>query len=97
VAELGTQRTVEAVVSLGDLSPSDVQVQALHGPAGQGEELVSPQVVSLEQAGPAEDGHLRYRGTFTCEQAGRYGVTVRVVPNHVDLVAPVELGHIAWG
>jgi len=97
VADLGTERTVEAVVSLGDLTPADVQVQLLHGPAGQGEELVSPQVVSLEQAGAAEDGHLRYRGSFACEQAGRYGVTVRVVPNHPHLVTPVELGRIAWG
>ncbi len=47
------------------------------------------------RSGPADDGHLRYAGTFTCDQAGRYGITVRVVPHHPDLVTPAELGLIA--
>jgi len=96
VAELGTQRSVEAIVSLGALSNDDVEVQLLHGPAGQGEELSSPQVVVLDHAGQADDGHLRYRGTVTCEQAGRYGLTVRIVPSHPALVSPTELGRLAW-
>jgi starch phosphorylase len=97
VADLGTMRSVETVVSLGALTPDDVQVQLLHGPAGQAGELADPQVVALEQAGAADDGHLRYRGTFACDKAGRYGVTVRIVPSHPSLVTPVELGRIAWG
>jgi len=96
VADLGTERTVGATVSLGELTPDDVEVQLLHGPAGQGEELTSPQVVPLEQDGPADDGHLRYRGQLTCTTAGRYGVTVRIVPAHPALVSSAELGCIAW-
>ncbi|MEO6318233.1 MAG: alpha-glucan family phosphorylase, partial [Acidimicrobiales bacterium] len=96
VAELGTQRSVEAVVALGDLGPDDVEVQLLHGPEGQGGELASPQIVVLEPAGEADDGHLRYHGTVTCEQAGRYGVTVRIVPSHPTLVSASELGRVAW-
>ena len=96
LADLGTERSVEAIVALGDLGPDDVEVQLLHGPAGQGQELAAPEVVVLEPAGAADDGHLRYRGRFTCEQAGRYGITVRIVPTHADLVNPVELGKVAW-
>jgi starch phosphorylase len=44
----------------------------------------------------AADDHLRYAGAFTCDRAGRYGVTVRIVPAHPDLVTPAELGRIAW-
>ena len=88
---------VAAVVALGDLGPDDVEVQLLHGPVGQDDELAEPEVVvAWTPAGAADDGHLRYRGRFTCERAGRYGFTVRVVPAHPDLVTPVELGHIAW-
>ena len=97
MADLGTERTVEAVVSLGDLAPDDVQVQLLHGPAGQGDELADPEVVVLDQSGAADDGHLRYPGRFACDRAGRYGVTVRIVPNHPALVTPAELGRVAWG
>jgi starch phosphorylase len=97
VVELGTERIVEAVVALGELSPDDVQVQLIHGPAGQGAELTDTQIVPMEPAGDADDGHLRYTGRFTCTLAGRYGATVRIVPAHPDLITPLELGLIAWG
>jgi glycogen phosphorylase len=97
LAELGTERTVEAIVALGEVAPDDVEVQLLHGPAGQGQELNAPEVVVLEAAGAADDAHLRYRGRFTCQRAGRYGITVRIVPKHPTLVNPVELGKVAWG
>ncbi len=95
LAEIGSQRTVEAVVSLGALSPADVEVQLLHGPSGQGDELTSTAVETMEPVG-GEGGQVTYRGSFRCERAGRYGVTVRVVPHHADLVSPAELGRIAW-
>jgi starch phosphorylase len=96
LAELGTERVVEAIVALGELGPDDVEVQLLHGPAGQGQELSGPEVVVLEAAGAADDDHLRYRGRLTCQQAGRYGITVRIVPTHPTLVSAVELGKVAW-
>ena len=95
VAEIGMTRTVTAVVSLGGLDPDDVEVQLLHGPAGQGDELSSPTIVSMAQGGPADDGHLRYAGSFACDSAGRYGITVRIVPSHDALETPAELGLIA--
>ncbi len=97
VTELGTERTVEAIMSLGELGPGDVEVQLIHGPVGQGGELAEVTIVPMTEAGPADDGHLRYTGAFTCNQAGRYGATVRVVPHHDGLVTPVELGLISWG
>ncbi len=97
VVELGTVRRVEAVVSLGDLTPDDVEVQLIHGPAGQGAEITDATIVPMIPAGKADDGHLRYAGNFTCEQAGRYGATVRIVPAHPDLSTPLELGRVAWG
>jgi starch phosphorylase len=90
-ADLGGSRTVTAHVTLGDLSPDDVQVQLLHGPVGQNDELDHSNLVVMSGDGAT------FTGTFTCEHPGRYGITVRVVPNHPDLVTPVELGLIAWG
>ncbi|MCI0347696.1 MAG: alpha-glucan family phosphorylase, partial [Chloroflexi bacterium] len=98
VADIGTRRVVEAVVSLGALSSNDVEVQLVHGPVGQGDELDDPQVVTMVPADgldAAGDG-VRFRGEFTCERAGRYGFTVRVVPSHPDLVTPFELGRATW-
>jgi glycogen phosphorylase len=96
VAELGGQRSVDAVVSLGDLAPDDVDVQLVHGPVGQGGELTERSCTSMQHAGPVDDGHVRYAGSLSCARAGRYGFTVRIVPRHPDLVDGSELGLAAW-
>jgi starch phosphorylase len=96
VAEVGSEHEAQAVVALGDLAVDDVEVQLLHGPSGQGNDLAAPAVVSMTPAGDADDGHLRFSAKFRCAQTGRYGVTVRVVPAHPHLVHPVELGCVAW-
>jgi starch phosphorylase len=95
-AELGGSRTVEAVVSLGALSADDVDVQLVHGPVGQGDELTERTSASMHPAGAADADHARYVGSFHCERAGRYGFTVRIVPRHPDLVGSSELGLAAW-
>jgi glycogen phosphorylase len=97
LAELGAPRTVTADVSLGSLTGDDVQVQLAHGPVGPNDEIVDPEVVSMELTGSAEkDGHYRYSGSFACEKAGRYGFSVRVVPAHPDLADSAEMGCVVW-
>jgi starch phosphorylase len=96
VASLGTDRAVDAEVSLGALDPGDIEVQLLHGLVGQSDELEQPTVVPMTDTGDGPGASRRYRGEFTCENAGRYGFTVRVVPSHPWLTNPVELGRIAW-
>ena len=39
-------------------------------------------------SGDGDDGLARYEGGFRCDQAGRYGFTVRVVPRHPGLDQP---------
>jgi starch phosphorylase len=94
--DLGGSRTVSAVVALGDLGADDVQVQLLHGGVGQNDELIDVEIIGMHAEGQVDDAHARFVGSFVCDEAGRYGFTVRVVPNHADLVTPVELGLVSW-
>jgi starch phosphorylase len=96
VASLGTERSVEAEITLGALTMDDIEVQLVHGPVGQHDEIEHPTITKMSPDGDVPSGGRRYRGTFSCERAGRYGFTVRVVPAHPDLVTPVELGRVAW-
>ncbi len=97
VTDLRATRHVEVVVALGSLSSDDVSVQLLHGPVGPSDELVDTAVIPLGLVGRAEGpGQFRYAGSFVCERAGRYGIAVRVVPAHVDLAVPAEMGCVAW-
>ncbi|HEX3539710.1 MAG TPA: alpha-glucan family phosphorylase [Acidimicrobiales bacterium] len=103
VTDLWSASQVEADVRLGRLTSDDVSVQLLHGPVGPTGELTETVTVPLglvsaaptSEAGPGE-GPALYRGTFTCERAGRYGIAVRIVPSHPDLAAPAEMGLITW-
>ncbi|MDQ2725188.1 MAG: DUF3417 domain-containing protein, partial [Actinomycetota bacterium] len=106
VADLGECREVEAFVSLGDLDPGDIAVEALHGAVVGGDELATTSVVNLTLAGPGSAGAagspggaagvFRYSGSFTCDTAGRHGFTVRVVPAHPDLALASEMGCVVW-
>jgi glycogen phosphorylase len=80
-----------------------VEAQLLHGPVSPTGELaetaVEPMVPDHSEGfgGPGDDGRVTlYTGSFTYEQAGRYGYTVRVVPTHPDLRNFAEVGCITW-
>ena len=97
VSELGATRQVSALVELGRLDRSDVAIQLVHGHVGPNDELVLPTVTPMHLSdGPDGGGPTRYTGRFVCEQAGRYGFTVRVLPAHPDLATPTEMGLVAW-
>jgi len=91
--DLGGELPVTAVVSLGSLGPDDVEVQLLHGPVGQNDEI-APASVEAMQPDPGDAS--RWTASFTCDRTGRYGYTVRIVPSHADLTNPIDLGRIAW-
>ena len=72
VAALGDTRGATAAVMLGELSPSDVEVQLVHGPVGQGDEIDHPSVVAMTANGGR-------RGRWRGHGLGRHRVH-RLVP-----------------
>ena len=93
--EIGTQLSVRAFVSLGELTPEDVDVQLLHGVINSDDELVDTTVESLSLAETYQGGRHRFDGSVTLARSGAFGYTVRVVPRHDLLASPAELGVIA--
>ena len=91
-AHEGDERQVRAHVELGGLDAGEVTVQALHGPIDStGSFVTTPATVTLQ---PADDG--AFEGRYSVGEAGPYGVTVRAVPRHDDLISPMEMGLVAW-
>ena len=95
VPEVGAQLTAQVYVSLGDLTPDDVQVQLLYGRVRQEDDLTGVSVLSLELAESYEAGRHRYVGAVTLSQAGPFGYTLRVVPRNAHLASVAELGLVA--
>ncbi len=90
----GARREVVAHVDAGSLSPTDLSVQAVHGPVNADGSFDEDRMVVIDMA-PAGDG--RFTATFAPEQAGRWGVSVRVLPTHPLLTGPFDTGLVAIG
>ncbi|MGH9104955.1 MAG: alpha-glucan family phosphorylase, partial [Acidimicrobiales bacterium] len=100
VTDLGAIRRATAEVTLGDLRPSEVAVELLHGPVTGADEMAdwdAVEKVPMELVGnSAEPGPGLWEGSFVCDTAGRHGFTVRVVPSHPDLGNFAIMGSVAW-
>jgi starch phosphorylase len=91
--EVGTTMSVHAFVSLGRLSPEDVDVQVLHGRVGEAvDDLVEVHVTSLKLVESFEANRHRFDGEVTLASTGPFGYTVRVVPRNSHLASVAELG-----
>ncbi len=95
-ARKGETRRVAATVQLGELSPADVVVEALHGPVRADGVIESPRRLTLEPTGQPNGTFQRAAGLITCDVAGEYGVAVRARPHHPDLGHDLELGLATW-
>jgi starch phosphorylase len=91
-AHEGDHRHVRAHVEIDGLEASSIAVQALHGPIdSEGEFIGSPLVVTLAPTAPG-----LWEADYEVGEAGPYGITVRAMPSHPDLISPVEMGTVAW-
>jgi glycogen phosphorylase len=87
VLDVGTVKKVHARVQLGSLTDTDIDVQVVHGPVGINDEIAPATVASM-----ARNADGTYTASIDCTQAGRYGVTLRVVPRHPALGSWTEVG-----
>jgi starch phosphorylase len=91
---VGDRLMVRAQVSLGRLSPEDVNVEIFYGTLDQGRIVDGrPSLMALHQA---ESGHHEYRGVINCHTSGHFGYSVRVTPRSSGLEDAFDRELIAW-
>jgi starch phosphorylase len=93
--EVGDVMSARAFVALGDLSPSDVDVQLVHGRIDSADRLTETVADSLQLAESYEGGRHRFDGDVVLDHSGAFGYTVRVIPRNDLLTSPAELGVVA--
>jgi starch phosphorylase len=92
----GGRLPVRASVALGELTKGEVTVQVVYGKAGDNDEIIEPRFADLSAEGEAgPDGAVRYTGALELGQPGPFGYTVRVLPRHLLLSSPAELGLVS--
>lgn len=87
---------VEAVVHLGALEPDDVVVELYRGRIGAQDDIVDGIAVPMELQGSESGSSWRYATAVGFEESGRAGFTVRVAPQHPDLVSSLVPGLVVW-
>jgi starch phosphorylase len=95
VPQVGDELHVNAYVSLGALSPQDVEVQVVHGRVSDADEMSSFAIDSLDVAETFESGRYAFQGQVRLESSGPFGYTVRVVPKHAGLTTVADVGLVA--
>ncbi|MBA2774835.1 MAG: alpha-glucan family phosphorylase, partial [Nocardioidaceae bacterium] len=93
---LGQTLTVRVYASLGLISPEEVAVQLVHGRVAGDDQLRDPHTSVLTHAETYEAGRHRFDAEVALDHTGPFGYTVRILPHHPLLVAPAEVGVVAW-
>ncbi|USQ83568.1 glycosyltransferase family 1 protein [Streptomyces phaeoluteigriseus] len=95
-AELGTTLALRVRLRLGDLTPDDVEVQAVSGRVDAEDRIADGTTVPLKPAGgPDLEGRWVYEGPLSLDRTGPYGYTVRILPDHPLIASGAELGLVA--
>lgn len=91
------QIRVRAVVHLGKLSPEDVIVELYTGKVDARGAFISPEITRMDFIESKEGGDYCFEGVSSpCCKSGRYGFTVRVLPDHPLLATRFMPGLITW-
>jgi starch phosphorylase len=93
--QVGDVLHVRAFVSLGDLSPGEVQVQVVHGRVSESDQLRDIESAPLAFAESDEGGRHCFEGDLVPTRTGAFGYTVRVLPAHPAMASAAELGLVA--
>ncbi|MEO8517856.1 MAG: alpha-glucan family phosphorylase [Dermatophilaceae bacterium] len=93
--QVGDTLHVRAFVSLGELSPDEVEVQVVHGRASESDDLREIETAPLSFAKAYEGGRTSFEGDLVLSRTGVFGYTVRVLPKHAGIANPTEMGLVA--
>lgn len=80
----------------GALSPDDLRVDVVFGPATPAGDLTIDATAPLALQERRDDGVCVFAGTFAPGTGGRVGYAVRVLPNHPGLHDPFASGLALW-
>jgi starch phosphorylase len=75
---VGDRFRVQAQVSLGGLSPADVEVDAYYGTVDAHNDMIASSCEPMVMVENLGNGSYIYECTVECREAGRFGLTARI-------------------
>jgi glycogen phosphorylase len=93
---VGGQLPISAEVHLGDLSPEDVAIEIFFGQTDHLGQVPAGRPVRMAHVNDLGNGNHAFRGALVPEVTGRHGFSIRVLPDHRDLVSCTEMAMVIW-
>ena len=95
--KVGANLNVKTYVNLPGLNPEDVSVEIYYGPVDTWGNMPNGSVMAMQhQQEDTQNDQVCFAGSIKCEQSGRQGLAIRILPKHPDMANPYELGLILW-
>ena len=95
ILHTGDTFSLTSVVTLGELSPDEVDVQVCYGLVDSRNKITSCHFEKMADYEQQADGQYVYSHELTCEASGRYGFTTRVTPAGADWARDIP-GFVTW-
>jgi starch phosphorylase len=94
--QVGGALEVEVSLYLGRLSPKDLSVEVYFGRVDSKANLLDRLTVPLQPT--LQESHRTiFKGEIPCDEVGRFGFKIRVLPSHPLLTNVYSLGLLLWG
>ncbi|MFH1674697.1 MAG: alpha-glucan family phosphorylase [Pseudomonadota bacterium] len=87
---------IEADVHLAGLDPEDVDVAVYYGRLNLKEEFIGRAIQIMKPEGAERNGNYHYAGFIPCDQTGKFGFTIRIMPSSHKLETPYTTGLVVW-
>lgn len=92
---VGDKLSITTHVSLGALTPDEVEVEVYYGPVDAQNRIMASHSASMTLAADTGNGSYTFKTTVLCDGTGRYGFTARVTPRGNTWRAATP-GFITW-
>ena len=95
--KVGSKLRVKALVRLGDIAPENISVQLYRGQVDSWGNIMDGSVLEMAYKEPANEDKLHwFEGVMVCDNSGRQGVAVRLLPKYDGMACPYDLNLIRW-
>ena len=95
-AEVGSAVKIEVQVRLGSLTPEDARLQIYSGPQDKDGNILNASTEEMSFIGKTDDGIHNYEAYIGCDESGLFGYSVRITPNHPNMVDHFDLEKMRW-
>jgi len=94
---IGSSVDITVDLKLGNLSPSDVMVDAYFGQTNSKGEFINSDTTPLKYRKKFSQDVCRFSGGLFCDKAGSFSFTIRVMPFNYLLSSQFSLNLVLWG